>query len=487
MATPPYVRRDESIPDMRLSTVLADVDLLGLDGDPAIDVTDVTFAADRVAPGALFCCLPGRNVDGHVFAGQAAAAGAVALLVERAVDVDLPQARVREARAAMAAASAALYQHPSRALTTVGVTGTNGKSTTVHLLKAILDATGRPCGSIGTMNNARTTPEAPDLQRLLAGFRDEGLTAAALEVSSVGLAQHRVDGTSFAAAVFTNLSPDELWIHGSMEEYFEAKSRLFDRSFTPLAIVNTDDEWGTRLVHDARERGVEVVPVSVDDAADVRLLVGRSTFRWRGHEVELDLDGVYNVANAVAALATCSALGIDEADAAAALASLSPLAGHGEDVVAGQPFRVVVDFAHTAGAMTATLDAARATTTPPARVIVVFGCGGDRDPGRRQPMGEAAGSAADLVIVTSDNPRTEDPMAIIDSVVEGARRGSAELAVEPDRRRAIAMAIESARPGDVVVVAGKGHETGQTIGTETFPFDDRQVVRDVLEGLGGRR
>lgn len=468
---------------MRLSTVLADVDVIAVDGDPDVAVSDVTFTTDGVVDGSLFCCLPGRNRDGHDFAEDAVRRGAGALLVERPVVAGgATQVRVLDTRRAMGLASASFHGHPSRRLTTIGVTGTNGKSTTVHLLKTIFDAAGRPCGSIGTMNNVRTTPEAPDLQRDLATFVADGKTAAAIEVSSVGLLQRRVDGVRFAAAVFTNLSPDELWIHRTMDDYFRAKASLFDGERTPIGVVNVDDEWGRRLADEKRGE-ISIIEFGAGDAADVRLAPGRSAFRWRGLDVDLPLDGAYNVVNAVAALTTAAALEVAPEVAALALADAPPLAGHGEEIAAGQPFRVLVDFAHTAGALTAVLRAARGE----GRVLVVFGCGGDRDPGRRAPMGAAASADADVVIVTSDNPRTEDPMEIIDLIVRGtAQGGTADVVVEPDRRVAIEVAIAMARPNDAVVIAGKGHESGQIVGTTSHPFDDREVAAAALASMGYR-
>lgn len=476
---------------MRLDSLLSTDEVLDIEGDPGTEVTDVTYSSADVTDGSLFCCLPGRNRDGHEFAPDAVRRGAAAVLAERLLDGlprPVPQLLVADARHAMGVAASALNGHPSHRLTVVGTTGTNGKSTTTLLVQAILDAAGRPCGVIGTMNSARTTPEAPDLQRVLAGFVRDGKRSAAIEVSSVGLLQRRVDGVRFAAAIFTNLSQDELWIHHTMEDYFRAKAMLFDRERTEIGVVNVDDEWGRRLFDErtrARAGGLEMRPFRLSDATDLDLRVGSSTFRWRGRRVELPLDAVYNVMNALAALTATAELGVDPDVAAAALSSMKPIPGHGDPVEAGQPFRVVVDFAHTSAALAAVLEASRAATGDGGRVLVVFGCGGDRDPGRRVPMGEVAARNADVVIVTSDNPRTEDPGAILAAVANGARRGDAkDLRVVEDRRAAIHAAIREARPGDVVVIAGKGHETGQIVGTEVLPFDDAQVAREALDAAG---
>ena len=471
---------------MRLDLLLEAVEVLDLEGDPATDVVDVTYASSQVRHGTMFCCLPGLKRDGHDFASEAVERGATALLVDRAVHnvpATVAQARVADTRSAMGYASAALHGWPSRRMKVVGVTGTNGKSTTTMFVRAIFEHAGVGCGVVGTMNAAHTTPEAPDLQRALAGFVADGAGAAAIEVSSVGLVQRRVDGVEFAAAIFTNLTPDELWIHGSVEEYFRAKAMLFEPERTAIAVVNVDEPWGVRLADEIDGR-VPLRRYSLADAHDLDVRVGSSEFRWMGERVTLPMDATFNVVNALGALTATRELGIDPATAAAALTAMSPIEGHGEAIQAGQPFRVVVDFAHTAGALAAVLSESRRATGPGGRVIAVFGCGGDRDPGRRGPMGEAAALHADVVIVTSDNPRTEDPLEIIDAVATGARADARELHIVPDRREAIEAAIALARAGDVIVIAGKGHETGQIIGTDVLPFDDRAVALGGLRARG---
>ncbi|HVM10030.1 MAG TPA: UDP-N-acetylmuramoyl-L-alanyl-D-glutamate--2,6-diaminopimelate ligase [Acidimicrobiales bacterium] len=472
---------------MRLDLLLEAVEVLDLAGDASTDVVDVAYTSAGVRAGSLFCCLPGRRRDGHEFAADAVARGATALLVERNVDTEpaVAQARVANARSAMGFAASALHGNPSHALQVVGTTGTNGKSTTSRLVQAILDGAGMACGLIGTMNNARTTPEAPDLQAALSAFVTEGKVAASIEVSSVGLVQRRLDGTRFAVGIFTNLSPDELWIHESMEEYFRAKAMLFEPERTAVGVVNVDDEWGRRLA-DERASLLPIRTFSLDDAHDLDLRVGASSFTWRGERVDLPLDASYNVMNALAALTATAELGVDASTAAAALSSIEPIAGHGDPVDEGQPFRVVVDFAHTAGALASVLtESRRALGGEGARVMVVFGCGGDRDPTRRPLMGEAAARHADVVVVTSDNPRSESPAAIVTAVAEGARKaGARDLRVVEDRREAIESTIADARPGDVIVIAGKGHETGQIVGGEVLPFDDAEVAREALRAAG---
>ena len=457
--------------------------MLDVHGDPlGIDVLDVTHDSASVRPGTLFCCLPGKRRDGHDFAGAAVAAGAVALLVERVVpDVAVPQVVVADGRGAMALLAAEVHGHPARTLAVVGVTGTNGKTTTTFLVRAILEASGRPTGLLGTMSSARTTPEATVLQSELAGFVAEGKRAAAIEVSSVGLIQRRVEGMRFAAAIFTGLSQEHLDDHGSMDAYFEAKALLFTPERTSVGIVNVDDEWGRKLLERAP---VPMRAYSMADAVDLELRTGSASFTWDGERVELPLDGAYNVSNALAAATACRELGASASDIARGLSGVGVIAGHGEAIDAGQDFRVVIDYAHTPLALESVLKAARDAAGESGKVLTVFGCGGDRDPSKRAPMGWAASCEADVVIVTSDNPRSEDPDAIIAAVVEGATGGALVL-VEPDRRAAIAQAFARASSGDVVVIAGKGHETGQTIGDETLPFDDREVAVELLRGRGG--
>jgi UDP-N-acetylmuramoyl-L-alanyl-D-glutamate--2,6-diaminopimelate ligase len=458
---------------LRLDQLVDTVEVLDVRGDLATaDITDVTHDSRAVRPGALFCCIRGDRVDGHDLAAVAVAAGGAALLCERFVEAAVPQVRVAAVRPVMGTVAAACHGHPSQVLDVVGVTGTNGKTTTTLMLRAVLEADGRPTGFIGTLTGARTTPEATDLQRQLRALVDDGRKAAAIEVSSVGLAQHRLVGTRFAAGVFTNLSPDELRFHGTMEDYFAAKASLFERERCEVGIVNGDDEWGRRLLASA---GIRTVPFSIADAE------GRqgSHFRWRGAQVDLPLEGEFNVMNALAAATAAAELGVSPAVAADALSRFEPAPGYGTEVDAGQSFRVLVDFAHTGGALRSVLQAVRPEDG--GRVIVVFGCGGDRDPTRRQLMGEAASAEADVIVVTSDNPRTEDPMAIIDAVVAGVGEHAA-LHVEPDRRAAIALAVGEAREGDVVVIAGKGHETGQIVGDQVLPFDDHEVALELLRG-----
>jgi len=461
-----------------LDRLLRDVEVLAVTGDPAVEVTGVTHDSRAVARGTLFCCLPGRRSDGHSFAPEAVQAGASALLVERELPLEVTQVRVAHARAAMAPIAAEFHGHPSRLLRVVGVTGTNGKTTTTHLLRSILEAHGWGTGLIGTLSGTRTTPESTELQALLASMVEGGNEAVAMEVSSHALAQHRVDGTRFAVAVFTNLSRDHLDFHASMEEYFQTKARLFDPERSAVAVVNADDPYGRLLVESAR---MPTHPYALDDAVDLEVGAGGSRFRWQGEEVELPLGGRFNVANALAAATAARLLDVPASTIAAGLSATASVAGRFEMVDAGQPFSVIVDYAHTPDGLEQLLTAAREVAGGH-RVIVVFGCGGDRDRTKRPAMGDVAGRLADRVVVTSDNPRSENPRAIIDEVMAGV--GSRRAAtVEPDREQAIVLALHEAEPGDVVVIAGKGHETTQTIGERVLPFDDRQVTRSQLERL----
>jgi UDP-N-acetylmuramoyl-L-alanyl-D-glutamate--2,6-diaminopimelate ligase len=457
---------------VRLDDLLAGVDVrTRRGGNP--DVTAITFDSRAVHPGTLFCCLPGQVADGHDFAAAAAAAGAVALLVERPLAIDVAQRIVPSSRAAMAVAAAALFDHPSRALSVVGVTGTNGKTTATYLLRSIFETHGWPTAVIGTLGGVRTTPEAPELQALLAEARDDGIRAVAMEVSSHALVQHRVDSVDFAVVAFTNLSQDHLDFHGDMASYFEAKASLFDAGRARVGVVNADDEWGRRLLHSA---GIPVRAYSMADAENLYLTPEASVFEWRGAEVRLRLGGRFNVSNALCAATIAEALEVPAGVVAQGLSSVAAVPGRFERVDAGQPFTVVVDYAHTPDGLSSVLSAARELTGNGGRVLVVFGCGGDRDRGKRPAMGAVAASMADVAVLTSDNPRSEDPMAIIAEVLSGAP----DLTVEPDRAAAIDLALGQARPGDVVVIAGKGHETGQTVGDTTTPFDDRDVARAAL-------
>ena len=463
---------------MQLASLLGGVDVLERRGDLAVEVRAVTHDSRQVTPGALFCCLPGSVVDGHDHAPAAVEAGAVALLCERLLPLDTAQVQVASTRVSMAQVAAAFHGHPSEHMHVAGVTGTNGKTTVTWLLQSVLEAHGWSTGLIGTLSGTRTTPESTELQARLAELQDGGTDAVAVEVSSHALVQHRVDATRFAVVGFTNLSQDHLDYHGDMESYFAAKASLFTPSFAKVGVANADDPWGQRLL---REAPIEMRPFAGEDLSDVDLRPDGSRFRWRNTAVRLRLPGLFNVANAACAATMADVLGVPVAAITAGLESLDSVPGRFERIDAGQPFMVVVDYAHTPAALRRVLMAA-VVFAGANRVIVVFGCGGDRDHDKRPIMGRVAVDAATLVILTDDNPRREDPAEIRAAVLAGVPPGRS-VVVEPDRRAAIRLAIREARSGDVVVIAGKGHETGQTFGTTTLPFDDRVVAREELEAL----
>ncbi len=460
-------------------------------------VGDVAYDSRSIMPGTLFFCVPGAHVDGHEFARDAIASGAVALVVERSLEVAVPQILVPSVRASMAPIATAFFGEPSRALTLVGVTGTNGKTTSTFMMESVFRATGARAGLIGNIERhiddeilpaQRNTPEAIDLQRLLARMRDAGVTGAAMEVSSEGLLFSRVEGTRFACGVFTNLTQDHLNTHGTMEAYFEAKMMLFRPEMSERAVVNTDDAYGRILAERSR---IPLTTFAVHRDADVRgieLEVGARSSRLvaqvagRRVPMEVPLPAAYNVSNALGVLAASVALGLPLDDAARGIAALKGVPGRVESIDAGQDFTVLVDYAHTPDALHNVLVATREITPPGARLVVVFGCGGDRDQTKRPQMGKVAAALADRCIITSDNPRTEDPDSIIAMIEQGAASTGRAFESIVDRRDAIATAVADAKTGDVIVIAGKGHESGQQFADHTIPFDDRHVAREILEG-----
>lgn len=484
---------------MRLGTLLAAAGLDaaevlaphggGANGHQAGDteVNDVVIVSSEVSPGALFGCVRGSRADGHDYAGEAVRRGAVAVMGERPLGLSVPEVLVPSVRRALGPVSAAFWGYPSGAMRVVGVTGTNGKTTTCALLAGIFDAQGWPAGVIGTLSGERTTPEAPALQRRLAELRDLGKAAVAMEVSSHALDQHRVEGTDFAAGIFTNLSQDHLDYHGTMEDYFASKARLFTSGGVALAVVNRDDPWGARLVEMLSASHARLVTFAPNDATDVVLGQRSSSFSWRGQRLELRMGGRFNVANAVAAATAARELGASWDAIASGLASVQPVRGRFEEVDEGQPFTVLVDFAHTPAALAEALKAARElahyhhTGHEGGRVIVVFGAGGDRDRAKRPLMGSVASDLADIVVITSDNPRSEKPLTIIEEVASGTH-GAPPL-IDIDRAEAITGALAMAKAGDVVLIAGKGHETGQDFGSHVQPFDDAQVASEALQRL----
>jgi len=462
-------------------------------GARPVAIGDLAYDTRNVSAGALFFCVPGERVDGHDLAWEAIERGAAALVVERVLDVDIPQLVVDDVRAAMAVAADVFFGEPTRELEIVGVTGTNGKSTTVFLLHSMLEAAGRRAGLVGTVSwivggeertAPFTTPEAIELQRLFREMVESGDRSAAIEASSHGSTFRRLDRVRFDALVFTNLSQDHLDLHGTMEGYFQAKRRLFTGLQPPPAAVNLGDEWGQRLAAElAASHRAPLVTFGLEDDAEIRptsleLTVGGSRFQAGGIEVETSLRGIFNVENVLGAVAAGLLLDLDERSIQEGIARVSQIPGRYEAIEAGQPFAVLVDYAHTPDSLETALRAAR--DLGEGRVIVVFGAGGDRDRGKRPLMGKVAAERADVAILTSDNPRSEDPLAIIQDVLQGA---GMDVEIDPDRRSAIRRALGLAEPGDVVVVAGKGHEQGQEISGSVHPFDDRVVVREALAEL----
>jgi UDP-N-acetylmuramoyl-L-alanyl-D-glutamate--2,6-diaminopimelate ligase len=464
--------------------------------ESGMTVTSVTHDSRLVRPGTMYACLRGSTFDGHLFAADAVSAGAEVLLVDHllaAEDVgNVAQILVDDTRLRLGPIAAAIAGNPSRQLTTVGITGTNGKTTVAHLLAAIFEENGWPTGVIGTLHGPRTTPEAPELQAMLSGFVADGSAAAVLEVSSHALALHRIDGTEFDAVVFTNLGRDHLDLHGTPEEYFRAKASLFATSFAPLAVINVDDQHG-RLLADAvasepNGDDFRVIGFSSNDISDIEISATKHSYMWGGTTIEVAIGGGFNVSNSLAALTTAVELGIDVEVVASGLRSVAPIPGRFEVVTAANgddlDFTVVVDYAHTPDGIEEVLKSARSVGTPGAAITIVFGCGGDRDREKRPEMGDVAGRLADRVVVTSDNPRNEDPVSIIDDIMSGvADNYRGRFMTNPDRRSAIGEAVAAAQPGDVVVIAGKGHEQTQDLGTDVIDFDDRLVARVAMEDV----
>jgi UDP-N-acetylmuramoyl-L-alanyl-D-glutamate--2,6-diaminopimelate ligase len=459
-------------------------------GGRPVEIADLAYDTRAVTDGALFFCVAGERVDGHDLAWEAIERGAAAVVVERPLEVDVPQLVVRSVRESMPVAADVFFGEPTKELELAGVTGTNGKTTTAFLLRAILDAAGRRPGLVGTVEwevGSRrrpapyTTPEAIDLQRLFREMLDAGDRSAAVEASSHGSAHRRLDRVRFDVLVFTNLSQDHLDLHGSMDDYFQAKRRLFTGPQPPPAAVNVGDEWGRRLADDLEDaHRAPLVTFGLSAAAEIRaedleVTATGSTFRAAGIDVRTPLRGLFNAENALGAVAAGILLNLEEDAIAHGIAGMSAVPGRFEAIEEGQPFTVVVDYAHTPDSLSTVLDAARELGD--GRVIVVFGAGGDRDRGKRPLMGRVAADNADVVIVTSDNPRSEDPLAIIQDVLQGA---GLDVEIDPDRRSAIGRAFSLAKSGDVVLIAGKGHEQGQDAAGVVTPFDDRDVARELL-------
>jgi UDP-N-acetylmuramoyl-L-alanyl-D-glutamate--2,6-diaminopimelate ligase len=467
-----------------------------------VEIAELAYDSRSVRPGTLFFCVPGYERDGHEFAAAAVAAGAGALVVERSLGLGVPELLVDSTRAAMGALASRFFGDPTAELQVIGVTGTNGKTTTAHLIRHMLEAQGHRCGLLGTVRSViagaeraaiRTTPEAIDLQRDFRAMLDGGETHCAMEVSSHALALDRTNGTRFAAAVFTNLTQDHLDFHRTMEDYFQAKRLLFAPpapAHPPgVCVVNLDDPYGRRLAGELERPVTFAIDAPADyGARDLEIDLTGSRLELLTPEGErplkLPLPGRFNVANALAALAACHTLGGELDTLIAALEQGVHVPGRLEAVREGQGFAVLVDYAHTPDSLQNVLSAAH--DLGDGRVICVFGAGGDRDRGKRALMGEVGARLADVLFVTSDNPRSEEPEAIVAEIMAGAQRAprpahAGPVQAEVDRRAAIARAVELARDGDVLVIAGKGHEQGQELaGGVTVPFDDVTVAREAL-------
>jgi UDP-N-acetylmuramoyl-L-alanyl-D-glutamate--2,6-diaminopimelate ligase len=447
-------------------------------GDEVV-ITDVMHDSRQVAVGALFCCVDGENEDGHAFAEQAIRSGATALLVNHVLPVDAPQVVVRDVRMSMGLMAAALRNYPSTRMHVVGITGTNGKTTTAHLLAEILRSHGWKTEVIGTLTGARTTPESTDLQRLLSEFEGNGVEAVVMEVTSHALELYRVAGTTFEVSVFTNLSQDHLDFHLTMEKYFAAKAKLFTNEYSARGVVNRDDVHGQLLLDTMT---IDSMSFGMSDVTHVHMDARRLEFNIDGVHMRAHVGGQFNVMNSLAAVSAARALGVSLTEIAEGLSRATAVPGRFESIDAGQQFDVIVDYAHTPDALERVLDSSRSLMSETGKLVVVFGCGGDRDMEKRQPMGEIAGAKADVVILTSDNPRSESGAEIALQINAGVQASDSHkvLCTELDRRAAIGMAFSIAQAGDVVVIAGKGHESTQTIGTDVFPFNDAQVARELL-------
>ena len=492
---------------MLFRELLEAVEVCAAGGDPAVPVTGIAYDSRQVKPGFLFVAIKGFKTDGHEYIKEAIKMGAAAVVMQRETGAapGTAWALTPDTRYALALLAARFYGHPSSKMKMIGITGTNGKTTTANLVAAVLGAAGQKTGLIGTIHNRigerilpvkHTTPESLDLQRLLAEMAEEGVDTCVMEVSSHALALHRVAGCEFDAAVFTNFTQDHLDFHESMEDYLKTKLRLFEdlalrgaKMQDKYAVVNIDD---TRSAEFIKTTGVPVYTFGIEGQADVRAVdIGLNARgvsfialgRWGRHPLNLKITGLFNVYNTLAAFTTAAALGIPAAAIRNALEAAGGVAGRFELVDRGQDFAVIVDYAHTPDGLENVLKTAAQITKR--RLITVFGCGGGRDRAKRPLMGEIAAKYSDFAVITSDNPRTEDPLKIIDEIEKGLKPAVNErcYAVEPDRRKAIRAAVGTARPGDVVIIAGKGHEDYQVIGTEKFPFDDRLEAAKALDEL----
>ncbi len=494
---------------MRLSEILSVLDVISVENFIDHEITGIAYDSRTLLPGNVFFCIKGLVTDGHYYASEAVEKGAAAIFTERLLDdelkEDIPVVNVPDTRYAMALCSAHFYGYPSKKLTLIGVTGTNGKTTTTYLVENCMRFGGRKTGLIGTVEYrigdrvepvTRTTPESVDLQKMLKDMVDEKVECVAMEVSSHGLELRRVLGCEFNGVVFTNLTTDHLDFHLSIEDYFAAKRRLFVEEHYGtgrIAFINTDDPFGKRIF---KEIKLEKLSYGVESPADYRASGveidssgNRFFIKHKGERYEARslLKGGFNVYNCLAAFCVCHRFGLDVDVILRGIETYQGVPGRFENIECGQEFAVIVDYAHTPDGLKNVLEAARQVTEK--RVICVFGCGGDRDKSKRPIMGEVCARLSDICVITSDNPRSEDPMDIIEMILEGIKGKCPEenYVVEPDRRKAIFLAVKKAEPGDLVLIAGKGHERGQIFSDRVVPFDDREVAREAIrEVLGGK-
>ena len=447
--------------------------------DEIVEVTGVNHDSRSVTQGDLFACISGAEHDGHTYATEAINGGAAALLVDRELNLAIPQIVVADVRKAIGFASAAVYGHPSKQMKVIGITGTAGKTTVAQALAQTLKACGESAGVIGTLEGSHTTPEAPEFQKKLSQMQSRGDEWVCVEVSSHGLEFGRVQGTEFAASVFTNLSPEHLDFHKDMERYFLAKRRLFDQG-SGLAVVSVADEWGKRLSRELQEIGHQgLVVVEPNMVENPQLDVQRSSFIWRGKQIRTPLLGRFNLFNLLLVGETLKGLGLEEEMIASGLEKVEPVKGRMELVTSpGSEIAVIVDYSHKPEALAQALRTLR--TISSGHVWVVFGAGGDRDPQKRPLMGQIAAELADQIVVTSDNPRSEDPSDIAKQIVSGMDQASTGPKILLERAEAIQFAVNHATTGDSVLIAGKGHETYQITGSQQLPFDDTEVVKEAL-------
>ncbi len=479
---------------MQFFDLLSDVEILELSGDKTKQITGIAYDSRNVGPGDVFVCVKGYASDGHKYAADAEAAGAAAIVAQDAVDTKLPVAYVADTRLALAQISNTFYGRPTERLKLVGVTGTNGKTTVTYLLKTILEHAGKKVGLIGTNQNMigerilpskHTTPEAPELYAMLDDMLREGAEYVVMEVSSHALALGRVEGCRFETAVFTNLTQDHLDFHADMEDYYAAKKQLF--SMAKRAVINTDDEYGKRL---AGEIPCQAMTYAIEhkadlQASDIKISARGVTFTLKTAKesmpMRLGIPGRFSVYNALAATGAGLSLGFDADDITKGLIIAKGVKGRAEVVNTGRDYTVIIDYAHTPDGLANIIPTVREFTQ--GRVITLFGCGGDRDRTKRPLMGEMAGRLSDFCIVTTDNPRSEPPMAIIADIVKGIEPTGCEYVVIENRQDAIRYALTYAQPDDVVILAGKGHETYQILADKTIDFDERKIVAQILDDM----